>query len=96
MIVLFFNNNKKKHGSWRIWTDITWTLSLNNTNIFKCIFIYANIDKDWQKRSFQKNPYIHTYMDKDQIRWTHYRMKKYYKMIITQELIWNFENMILG
>lgn len=35
-------------------------------------------------------------MDKDQIRWTHYRMKKYYKMIITQELIWNFENMILG
>lgn len=35
-------------------------------------------------------------MDKDQIRWTHYRMKKYYKMIITHELIWNFENMILG
>lgn len=35
-------------------------------------------------------------MDKDQIRWTHYRMKKYNKMNITHELIWNFENLILG
>lgn len=26
----------------------------------------------------------------------YYRMKKYYKMIIIYELIWNFENMILG